>query len=47
MAAIRLIAVHINKEKTAAQSLADRLDYSHNPIETNDVELRKMILVEL
>lgn len=39
MAATRLIAVHINKGKTAAQSLADRLDYSHNPIKTNDGEL--------
>lgn len=38
MAATRLIAVHINKGKTAAQSLADRLDYSHNPIKTNDGE---------
>lgn len=38
MAATRLIAVHINKGKTAGQSLADRLDYSHNPIKTNDGE---------
>lgn len=38
MAATRLIAVHINKGKTVAQSLADRLDYSHNPIKTNDGE---------
>ncbi len=38
MAVTRLIAVHINKGKTAAQSLADRLDYSHNPIKTNDGE---------
>ena len=38
MAATRLIAVHINKGKTAAQSLADRLDYSHNPIKTNNGE---------
>ena len=38
MATTRLIAVHINKGKTAAQSLADRLDYSHNPIKTNDGE---------
>ena len=38
MAATRLIAVHINKGKTAAQSLADRLDYSHNPMKTNDGE---------
>lgn len=38
MAATRLIAVHINKGKTAAQSLADRLDYSHNPIKTNEGE---------
>ena len=30
MVATRLIAVHINKGKTAARSLADRLDYSHN-----------------
>lgn len=38
MAATRLIAVHINKGKTAAQSLADRLDYSHNPMKTNEGE---------
>ena len=38
MAATRLIAVHINKGKTAVQSLADRLDYSHNPIKTNNGE---------
>lgn len=38
MAATRLIAVHINKGKTAAQSLADRLDYSHNPMKTNNGE---------
>ena len=38
MAVTRLIAVHINKGKTAAQSLADRLDYSHNPMKTNDGE---------
>ena len=38
MAATRLIAVHINKGKTAAQSLADRLEYAHNPIKTNDGE---------
>lgn len=38
MAATRLIAVHINKGKTVAQSLFDRLDYSHNPIKTNDGE---------
>lgn len=39
MAATRLIAVHINKGKTAARSLADRLEYSHNPLKTNDGEL--------
>lgn len=38
MAATRLIAVHINKGKTAAQSLSERLDYSHNPMKTNDGE---------
>lgn len=38
MAATRLIAVHINKGKTAAQSLADRLDYSHNLMKINDGE---------
>lgn len=38
MAATRLIAVHINKGKTAAQSLADRLEYSHNPMKTNNGE---------
>lgn len=38
MAATRIIPVHINKGKSAAQSLADRLDYSHNPLKTNDGE---------
>lgn len=38
MATTRLIAVHINKGKVAAQSLSERLDYSHNPMKTNDGE---------
>ncbi len=36
MAATRLIPVHVNKGKTAAQSLDDRVDYAHNPAKTND-----------
>lgn len=34
MAATRLIALHINKGKTAAQCLADRIDYSENAAKT-------------
>ena len=36
MAATRLIALHINKGKTVAQSLADRTDYSQNAAKTED-----------
>lgn len=34
MAATRLIPLHVNKGKTAAQSLADRIDYAVNPDKT-------------
>ena len=39
MAATRLIALHINKGKTLAQCLSERLDYSQNPDKTNGGEL--------
>ena len=38
MAAIRLIALHINKGKTVGQCLADRTDYSQNAAKTNNGE---------
>ena len=34
MAATRLIPLHVNKGKTAAQSLADRIDYAVSPDKT-------------
>ena len=34
MAATRLIALHINKGKTIAQTLADRTDYAENEKKT-------------
>ena len=36
MAATRLIPLHINKGKTVARCLADRVDYSQNPEKTED-----------
>ena len=39
MAATRLIKLHVNKGKTAAASLKDRLDYAQNPMKTDDGEL--------
>ena len=39
MAATRLIALHVNKGKTVAQCLSERLDYSQNPIKTEQGEL--------
>ena len=39
MAATRLIAMHMNKGKTMAKSLHDRLDYSQNPVKTKNGEL--------
>ncbi len=36
MAATRLIALHVNKGKTAAQSLADRVEYAINPEKTEE-----------
>lgn len=35
MAATRLIALHINKGRTIAQTLGDRTDYSENPAKTD------------
>ena len=34
MAATRLIALHVNKGKTVARTLADRTDYAQNPEKT-------------
>ena len=39
MAATRLIALHVNKGKTVAQCLNERLDYSQNPVKTEKGEL--------
>ena len=39
MAATRLIPLHVNKGKTVAQCLNERLDYSQNPIKTEQGEL--------
>ena len=39
MAATRLIALHVNKGKTVGQCLSERLDYSQNPIKTEQGEL--------
>ena len=39
MAATRLIALHVNKGKTAAASIKDRLDYAENPKKTDGGEL--------
>ena len=39
MAATRLIALHINKGKTLAKCLSERLDYSQNPDKTDGGEL--------
>ena len=39
MAATRLIPMHINKGKTAAASLKDRMDYAENPEKTDGGEL--------
>ena len=39
MAATRLIALHVNKGKTVAQCLNERLDHSQNPIKTEKGEL--------
>lgn len=39
MAATRLIALHVNKGKTVGQCLTERLDYSQNPIKTEQGEL--------
>ncbi len=37
MAATKLIALHINKGKTLAKTLEDRIDYAHNPEKTENV----------
>ncbi len=39
MAATRLIALHVGKGKTVAQCLGERLDYSQNPLKTEQGEL--------
>lgn len=39
MAATRLIAMHVGKGKTVAQCLNERLDYSQNPLKTEQGEL--------
>lgn len=39
MATTRLIALHVNKGKTVAQCLNERLDYSQNPVKTEKGEL--------
>lgn len=39
MATSRLIALHVNRGKTIAQTLTDRTDYSKNPQKTNGGEL--------
>ena len=39
MATTRIISMHVNKGKTIAQCLTDRLGYSENPEKTNDGEL--------
>ena len=39
MAATRLIALHVNKGKTVAQCLSERLDYAQNPLKTEQGEL--------
>ncbi|MCI1654157.1 MAG: relaxase/mobilization nuclease domain-containing protein [Lachnospiraceae bacterium] len=39
MAATRLIAMHVNKGKTLARSLADRTDYAQNPEKTEKGDL--------
>lgn len=39
MAATRLIPLHVNKGKTAAASIKDRIDYAEDPKKTNDGEL--------
>lgn len=36
MATSRIISMHLNKGKSIAQCLADRIDYSKNPDKTND-----------
>ena len=38
MATTRIIPMHINKGKTLAQCLSDRLDYGENPDKTKDGE---------
>ena len=38
MAATRLIPLHLNKGKTVADCLKERLDYAHNPLKTEDGE---------
>ena len=39
MAATRLIALHVNKGKSIASCLSERLDYAENPLKTEHGEL--------
>ena len=39
MAATRLIPMHVNRGKTAAASMKERIDYAHNPDKTDNGEL--------
>ena len=39
MAATKLIPMHVNKGKTAAASMKERIDYAQNPDKTNGGEL--------
>ena len=39
MAATRLIALHVNKDKGASVSMHERIEYSQNPEKTEDGEL--------
>ena len=38
MAATRIIPMHLNKGKTVADCLKERLDYAQNPLKTEDGE---------
>jgi len=43
MATTRLIAIHINKGKSIAQTLSLRTDYAQNPEKTVNIEITKPI----
>lgn len=42
MAATRLIAMHVNKGKTLARTLADRTDYAHRSIRSSPASRRTL-----